>query len=241
MKLKLFSILFFAVGSIVCNAQGKTSSTHCIYHPGQTVPDTSIAADGEDSFFRNIAIPDTIFALMQGKTYKGGCTISRQELRYLLCLHRDINGKAIVGEMVVNTKIAAVVLDILHQLYKARYPIEKMRLIDYWNADDEQSMRSNNSSCFNFRYVSHTNIVSKHGRGIAIDINTLYNPYHKKLKNGKEVIEPSTGAAYLDRSKSFPYKIEKGDLCYRLFTQHGFRWGGDWTSSKDYQHFEYIE
>jgi hypothetical protein len=35
-----------------------------------------------------------------------------------------------------------------------------------------------------------------------------------------------------------PYKITKGDLCYKLFIKHGFSWGGEWKSKKDYQHFE---
>ena len=39
-------------------------------------------------------------------------------------------------------------------------------------------------------------------------------------------------------SSLFDYKIEKGDLCYELFAEHGFEWGGDWTDRKDYQHFE---
>jgi len=31
------------------------------------------------------------------------------------------------------------------------------------------------------------------------------------------------------------------DLCFRLFTEAGFEWGGDWTTRKDYQHFELKE
>ena len=162
----------------------------------------------------------------------------RSELRYLRCLHTDKEGRSIVGEMVVNKAIANDVLDILYKLYRAKYPIERMRLIDYWNADDERAMRANNSSCFNFRFISHTHTVSKHGRGMAVDINTLYNPYHKRLRNGKEVIEPATARPYLDRSKKHAYMIQRGDLCYRLFKEKGFRWGGDWKHSKDYQHFE---
>lgn len=61
-----------------------------------------------------------------------------------------------------------------------------MRLIDYWDADDERAMRANNSSSFNFRFISHTHTVSKHGRGLAVDINTLYNPYHKRLKTARK-------------------------------------------------------
>lgn len=211
------------------------------FQPGQIVPEDVLASAGEESFFLDMAIPDPVFEFMQGRSFKEDCTVSREDLRYLLCLHRDIDGRAIVGEMVVNKKISSTVLHILHELFKAAYPIERMRLVDYWDADDERTMRDNNSSSFNFRFISHTTVVSKHGRGVAIDINALYNPYHKVLEDGTEVIEPATAAAYLDRSKAFPYKIERGDLCYTLFTENGFEWGGDWTRCKDYQHFELIE
>lgn len=234
----LILLLTFIVGSCYDHEQDTPKQ---VFNPGQIVPEVAITSQGEMSFFKDIDIPDTIFALMQGKSFKEDCTVPRSDLRYLLCLHRDIKGRALVGEMVVNKKISSTVLNILHQLYKANYPIERMRLVDYWDADDEMTMRDNNSSSFNFRFISHTTTVSKHGRGVAIDINTLYNPYHKILDDGTEVIEPATGTPYLDRSKSFPYKIEKGDLCYKLFTENGFEWGGDWTTRKDYQHFELIE
>ena len=108
---------------------------------------------------------------------------------------------------------------------------------DEYDADDEASMRDNNSSAFNFRFISHTTKVSKHGLGMAVDINPLYNPYVKAVK-GETSIEPAVAAAYVDRSGDFPYKIDHDDLCYKLFTKYGFTWGGDWEHSKDYQHFE---
>lgn len=216
-------------------------STHAQQHnfqPGEVIPEQMVKKLGEKSFFSSSTIPDDIFKLMQGKSYKSNCTVARSELRYIRCLHIDSEGRSIVGEMVVNKSIAQDVLSIFRQLYQAKYPIERMRLIDHWDANDERAMRANNSSSFNFRFISHTHTVSKHGKGLAVDINTLYNPYHKRLKNGKEVIEPSTGKPYLDRSLHHPYMIQRGDLCYRLFKQKGFRWGGDWKHSKDYQHFE---
>ena len=57
------------------------------------------------------------------------------------------------------------VLEILRQLYEAKYPIEKIRLVDEYDADEESSMEDNNSSAFNFRFISHTTRVSKHGSG----------------------------------------------------------------------------
>lgn len=215
----------------------ETEETH-VFSPGDVVPESILDDMGSTQFFVCEPIPDTIFAVMQGKSFKTDCTTKREDLRYIRCLHRDKAGHAIIGEMVLNRQIANDVLDILHKLYEASYPIERMRLIDYWDADDEKSMCDNNSSSFNYRLVSHTNIVSKHGLGTAVDINPLYNPYHKITASGVEVIEPATGKPYLDRTKHFDYKIEKGDLCYRLFREKGFEWGGDWTNRKDYQHFE---
>ena len=99
-------------------------------------------------------------------------------------------------------------------------------------------MADNNTSCFCFRNVPDTKKLSYHARGLAIDINTRYNPYVRYV-NGKMVVQPKNGKQYADRNKKFSYKIVKGDLCHRLFVQHGFIWGGSWKTLKDYQHFEY--
>lgn len=195
-------------------------------------PEASYADD-----FYISEIPDDIFAKMQGKSYKDNCTVPREDLRYVHVRHMGFDGEAKDGELVVNKAIADDVLAIFEELYKADYPIEKVRLVDEYDADDEASMSDNNSSAFNFRFISHTTRISKHGLGMAVDINTRYNPYVKTV-NGKLSIEPANGADYVDRSKDFPYKIDHDDLCYKLFTEHGFTWGGDWTHSKDYQHFE---
>ena len=188
--------------------------------------------------FKISKITDEIFARIKGKTFKDNCTLSREDLRYLNLLHKDLNGNTLKGEMICNKYIAKDLIEIFKKLYQSNYPIEKIRLMDEYNADDETGMRDNNSSCFNFRFISHSKKVSKHGLGLAVDINTLYNPYHKFV-DGKEIIEPSTGKDYLDRKKNFPYKIDENDLCYKLFTEHGFIWGGNcWDDRKDYQHFE---
>lgn len=187
--------------------------------------------------FRIMPIDDSIFARMKGKSYKDNCSIPLDDLRYITALHCDAQGEILQGEMVCSKYIAVAVLDVLQKLYEAKYPIQRMKLIDDYGADDEASMTDNNSSSFNFRFISHSNIVSKHGLGMAVDINPLYNPYIKTV-NGSLNIEPAMGAEYTDRSKSFLYKLEEKDLCCRLFKEKGFLWGGDWKEKKDYQHFE---
>ena len=188
-------------------------------------------------FFYITEITDDIFNRIYGKSFKEDCTLPREDLRYLHVLHKDLYGNEHYGEMIVNKHIAEDVLEILKQLYEADYPIEKIRLVDEYDADDEASMEDNNSSAFNFRFISHTTRVSKHGLGLAVDINTLYNPY-TKVVDGKRIIEPINGEPYLDRTAKFPYKIDENDLCYKLFIKFGFEWGGSWEDRKDYQHFE---
>ena len=188
--------------------------------------------------FSSAPLSDSLFARMQGLSYPKGCSVARSELRHVRVLHVDAEGKVHKGELVCNKAIAQDLVDIFRKLYEARYPIEKIRLIDEYGADDELSMRDNNSSSFCYRTVSGTKKLSKHAMGMAIDINTRYNPYVRKGKDGRQLISPDNGRAYADRRKSYPYKIVKGDLLYRLFIQHGFRWGGNWKTMKDYQHFE---
>lgn len=190
----------------------------------------------EDAFYIS-PVGEDLFERMKGKSYKDDCTLPLEDLRYLHVLHKNKEGETLEGELVCNVHIAEAVLDIFKKLYEAKYPIEKVRLVDEYDADDERSMEDNNSSSFNFRFISHSTTVSKHGLGLAVDINTLYNPY-VKMVDGKLSIEPVTAEAYTDRTKEFDYKINEGDLCYQLFVEHGFEWGGNWTNAKDYQHFE---
>ena len=192
----------------------------------------------DNNGFKISEIDDTIFSRIKGKTFKDDCTLPLEDLRYLNLLHKDIKGNTLKGEMICNKYISKDLLEIFEKLYQENYPIEKIRLMDEYDADDETAMRDNNSSCFNFRFISHTKRISKHGLGLAVDINTLYNPYHK-IVDGKEIIEPSTAKDYLDRTKKFIYKIEENDICYNLFKEHGFIWGGNcWDDRQDYQHFE---
>ena len=182
-------------------------------------------------------ISDAVFCRMMGKSYKEECTTPREELRYLRVLHYNKVGEELQGELVCHKDIADDLLAIFRELYQAKYPIERMVLIDEYDADDEASMRANNTSAFNFRKASGMRTLSKHSTGMAIDINPLYNPLVKH-REGRTRVYPSNATPYIDRSQDFPYKIVKGDLCYRLFKKYGFSWGGDWKSSKDYQHFE---
>lgn len=168
--------------------------------------------------------------------------ISYDDLRYLNVLYYDFNGEVQIGELICNKEIAQDLVEIFYELYLNEYQIEKIKLIDEYNGDDTASMLDNNTSCFNYRVVDGTASLSKHALGCAIDINPFYNPYviFNKDGSGETYISPEGSELYADRSQNFPYKIDENDLCYKLFKEHGFTWGGNWNSCKDYQHFQKV-
>lgn len=166
--------------------------------------------------------------------------ISLSELNYVHILHYNFEGNIAEGELICNSAIAQDLVEIFYELYTAEYRLERVLLIDYYDADDTTSMMANNTSCFNYRNIDDTDKLSRHAFGLAIDVNPFYNPYIRFTKDGGQIISPESSEAYADRTQSFPYKIDADDLCCRLFLEHGFTWGGNWNSSKDYQHFQKI-
>lgn len=205
---------------------------------GTAVEPADIEKYGLSAYFTSEEIRDDVFARMEGKSFGEDCTVPREELRYLKVLYCGPEKKSCVGEMVCNKAISEALLEIFRELYVQEYPIERMVLVDEYDAEDLRSAAANNTSCFNFRPVAGpSGGLSYHARGLAVDINPLYNPYLWTDSEGVLHCEPEEGLAYADREGDFPYKIDEEDLCCRLFLEHGFHWGGSWSYEKDYMHF----
>lgn len=183
-------------------------------------------------------ITNEIFKRISGISYPVDCTVPLDELRYVGLMYVDFNGETQKGELICNKALAQDMVEIFYELYSNNYQLESVKLVDEYGGDDTASMLANNTSCFNYRVVEGTTRLSNHAYGRAIDINPFYNPYITYNKDGTTNVSPAGSEAYADRSASFPYKIDENDLAYKLFKEHGFKWGGDWNNSKDYQHFE---
>lgn len=204
------------------------------WNAGDVVP----ANYPEDAtWVKAMEIDDATFKRMKGKSYPKDCTIPREDLRLIEAVHSNGKGQRQMGEIVVHKSIADDVVQVLSELEAAGFPIERMVLIDTYDADDGKSMRANNSSGFCYRTVAGTTRISNHAKGLAIDINPLYNPW-VKVKDGKTLVDPEEGRPFADRSLVTPYTITPDSEAYKIFTRHGFTWGGVWRSIKDYQHFE---
>ena len=156
------------------------------------------------------------------------------DLAYLRLSHHGFDGAVHEGELVVHRDLAPEVIAIFKALFDHRFPVEKMRLVDDYQGDDDRSMADDNTSGFNCRPVAGKPLVfSKHSYGRAIDVNPLVNP---RLSSG--TVAPPAGAEYANRQRKGAGILRAGEGAVREFTRRGWTWGGGWVSMKDYQHFE---
>jgi hypothetical protein len=204
---------------------------------------TETVNEAQNGDFYIEEISDELKEKMRGKSYADDIDesiVNFDMLRHVVIKYNDFEGNVKDGELVCNELIAEDLLEIFKELYESGYMLEEVSLIDKYDADDDMSMEANNTSCFNYRLVDRSTKLSYHAYGLAIDVNPFYNPYveYGKGENGSDYICPTQSVFYAYRDNEFPYKIDENDLCYKLFKQHGFKWGGDWNSCKDYQHFE---
>lgn len=189
--------------------------------------------------FNSAVLPEYIKEKIIGVSYCENPDIALEDLRYVRIIHYDFHGQIQEGELIVNQKIAYPTMKAFYELYKWEYPIESVRLIDDYEGDDELSMETNNSSAFNYRTIEGTDTLSKHALGMAIDINPRINPYVRENE-----FFPSNAEEYLERDpkrcqgEHADKMIHKNDIAYKIMKRNGFSWGGEWTDSKDYQHFE---
>ncbi len=169
---------------------------------------------------------------MEGVSWHADCPLSLDELRLVRLRYWGFDGRPHWGELVVHSDSVTPIVDAFRSLYESRFPIRQMRLVDEFAGDDEQSMAADNTSAFNCRLVPGTSTWSEHAYGRAVDINPLENPW---VHEGQ--VDPPSAAPWVDRTGSDPAMIRHGDAVWQAFTAVGWKWGGDWTSLQDYQHF----
>jgi peptidoglycan LD-endopeptidase CwlK len=143
--------------------------------------------------------------------------------------HVGFDGQEHLGQLVVHRDVAGKVQRIFAELCRARFPIALMVPAVAFRWDDTASMRANNTSGFNYRFIAGTERLSRHAAGQAIDINPWQNPH---IIAGTPL---PAGAGY---DPTQPGTITADALVVELFCSAGARWGGEWQDP-DYQHFEF--
>ncbi|MFP4526910.1 MAG: M15 family metallopeptidase [Candidatus Kapaibacterium sp.] len=151
-------------------------------------------------------------------------------LRLIDVEYYSFDGRLHRGQLVVNIAVEQDINEIFKLIKKIKFPVEKVIPIVAYEWSDDASMEDNNTSAFNYRFIAGTQRLSNHATGRAIDINPFQNPAiysdGKISPNGAEFDPDAPGTLISDHPVT------------KAFLGRGWRWGGDWTSLKDYQHFD---
>lgn len=199
-------------------------------------------------------IPEDIKEKMEGVSMQHLTGITYDDLSYLTIPYYDFEGNKKNGHMVVNKKLADEVLLIFQELFKIKYPIEKMEIIDEFSGNEKKvgadldyaSIDENNTSSFNDRNsidpgVSNSTNPSLHASGQAIDINPQINPY---INSDKTSAHPNAQKYNTNRDTKEGWTDVEKAACitedseiYKIFTKYGWKWLGNKDNTGDTQHF----
>lgn len=124
----------------------------------------------------------------------------------------DINGNSRMGRLTVHQAIASDIVNIYTQIAQAGFPIK-------------------DTYCYSWRGMAgNRQTTSHHSYGVACDINANEN---YMIRNGHVI------AGSFWKPGVSPYSIEPNGPVVQAFSQYGWGWGGNWSSSKDYMHFSF--
>jgi Ca2+-binding RTX toxin-like protein len=169
-----------------------------------------------------------------GRSWHRGCPVPLGDLRLIELRHWGFDRDIHDGELIVHEDAVNDVTKAMRSIFSHRFPIRRMRLVDDYGADDRRSMRADNTSAFNCRFIAgRPGTWSQHAFGRAIDVNPIENPYVA----GGGFVSPPAGRRFADRSRDARGVIHGGDGVVHAFRRVGWEWGGKWQGPRDYQHF----
>jgi hypothetical protein len=172
-------------------------------------------------------------ARIAGVSWHEGCPVPLRRLRYVRLDHWSFRGREKRGELVVHRDAVPAMRLVFAKLFRQRFPIRRMRLVDDYGGSDFDSIEADNTSAFNCREVTGGSNWSQHAYGRAIDVNPIENPYvYANGTTSHPASEP-----YLDRSRHRRGMAIRGKVLVRAFRRAGWGWGGRWAPPTDYQHF----
>lgn len=180
-----------------------------------------------------VSVPGSIRDAMRGRTWHEDPRCPPfDELRLVRPRFVDFEGVIRTGELVTAATIADEVAEILDELLRLRFPIRRMERVDRFEGSDDASMEADNCSCFNFRTIPGSPILSHHALGLAVDVNPRENPM---ILRG--VVHPPSALPFVDRASPRPGMFLAGGAPTEAFLRRGWEWGGDWPDLRDYHHF----
>ena len=190
-----------------------------------------VAASPQPQFAHEVS---RVTAAQLPHSWRPGCPVAPTQLRRLRFTYWGFDRRAHSGAVIARDAAMPDLVRVFRRLYASRFPLRRVRPIDAYGGNDERSLAADNTAAFNCRYVvgPGPRRWSTHAYGLAIDVNPVENPY---LERGR--VHPRAGAAYLDRTTMRPGMAFPSGVLVRAFAAVGWRWGGRWAGSPDYQHF----
>jgi len=165
-------------------------------------------------------------------TWKPGCPVQPEQLRYLTMSFRGFDARAHTGEMLVNAEVAQTVVDVFKRLFAAGFPVEEMRITPEAEQKLPPTGDRNNTEAFVCRPIRGQKEWSEHAYGLAIDLNPFNNPYVKG-----DLVLPELASSYLDREWTRSGMALEGGPAVTVFESVGWKWGGRWSDPVDFMHF----
>ncbi len=142
----------------------------------------------------------------------------------------SFDGRQHQGQLVIHDQLMDEIGQIFAVMREIRFPVERVVPIVHYDWSDLASMADNNTSAFNHRVVAGTDRLSRHAYGLAIDINPRQNPV--VYENGSAL---PAGAVYDPQARG---ALHPDGAVLKEFLSLGWKWGGDFSSPKDYHHLE---
>lgn len=196
-------------------------------------PDLRGAADAHRHDPALAAVVTDVPRAKLGSSHRRGCPVPPSRLRLIRMNHWGFDGKVHRGELVAHERAVRPLLQVFGEVFEARFPIRRMRVMAAYRGADDEAMAADNTSAFNCRQVTgNPGSLSQHSYGDAVDINPVENPYVDR--NGR--VHPPAGARHLRRDRRTKGMIRPGDVVTTAMSKVGWTWGGHWTQP-DYQHF----
>ncbi|GAA3472712.1 M15 family metallopeptidase [Nonomuraea roseola] len=166
-------------------------------------------------------------------SWRPGCPVHHRDLRLITMTYWGFDDKAHTGELVVRENVTDDIVSVFQRLYRWRYPIKSMKLVDVFKGSDFDSIDADNTSAFNCRQATGSGSWSKHAYGEAVDLNPRENPYVTASGDTAH----TNARRFTERPLDRPGVINPGDRVVKAFAAVGWEWGGSWSGTKDYQHF----
>lgn len=142
----------------------------------------------------------------------------------------SFDGKMHQGQLVAHNCLKNELRQLFAQLLAMKFPIARVVPVVAYGWSDDASMAANNSHAFNLRLITGTIRFSQHSYGWALDLNPMLNPC---ITGDGRSCPPG---AFHDHH--VPGTLYRGSDVVNLFLSYGWTWGGNWSTLRDYQHFE---